>query len=629
MTRFSTRSVAKAAPAISQTTSLFAQMEMPLRKTLQGLLRDFEGFADLVTHHLEPGFDQFSGYDGIENRGDLGDILASEWAISDIEPLEFSRRLAMIETLFRRKVYQSNTQGRAVCLIVDSGAWMLGHNRLLGLGAVFWLAAHSERLGFDFYWCHTAQPDNWNRGLEREQIQGYLDRVSQKELTQEDLNNIIQSLPVIEADNAIDLLLVGPAQLEHSLDLTNLRAALLAELPYKAEGSLQASSAVSLWARGGARHTLLVNFPDDGLCIGALRRPFAVVDPNQEVHADYLSDTWVAQHWVELPYGMIAIRWPEGLLISTHFTAQTAGNLWIPLDKTAQIIAIAQEGDLAVRLIWRSGDDRSPVLKMARFDTGTDVASEKVSKLALHGDAVDLDFGTTALPLQFLVYNRTSDTLEIFFDRAGRPFTIEMQTGEVRILNGGPLLLAQDCGDRCMALKIGDARLTENVITVIKAQAYRQFLIGLEDPVEWSRARRDIRITKSQIAVLLSRDGMTYDILEQTTSSDFDWPQGLVPLQFLGPKVGFGYNPTTGGIVQVRAHHGAKPQLHPKTGKGSVKGLSHLRASMAGRSAYGIALQDGQVKKLVGIRFGGKGQGFETLSVEDQIAEARTLWLKD
>ena len=382
-------------------------MEKPLRTVLEGLLRDFDGFSDLVAHHSEPGLGQFSGYEGIENRGEVGDILASEWAIHDLDPVEFMRRVAMQETLYRRRIHETETQGRAICLIVDSGAWMLGHNRLLGLGAVFWLAAQSARQGVDFCWSHTTDPGTWHQGLERREIETYLSTVSQHELDQEMLEEIVTGLQPTEKVTR-EYWIVGPTRLEHRVNLLNLRAALLADLPKTHESTNQVASVLRLWTKGTLKRVAQMHFPEDGLCIGALRRPFALDLSQSNVKNDYLVDNWAPRHWLELDNGKVAVRWRNGLLLTNHFSTDKASDHWFPMPEDAQISAIFCEGS-TFHLLWQSAEYQPHQLKYAVVNlTGKD-HEPKVQEVPVHAKLEDFAFGATALPWQDLGYDNRED----------------------------------------------------------------------------------------------------------------------------------------------------------------------------------------------------------------------------
>ena len=112
---------------------------------------------------------------------------------------------------------------------------------------------------------------------------------------------------------------------------------------------------------------------------------------------------------------------------------------------------------------------------------------------------------------------------------------------------------------------------------------------------------RDIRLAISDIAVLMTEDGTRYVIRDRHEEIEMIWPDGLVPLQALGPKKGFERNCT------------------PRTTKATRRDCR----------IYGVAPDDGQPQELVRLRLGGKGPGFESISVVDLIAEARTVWLSD
>ncbi|MEP4196227.1 MAG: hypothetical protein ABJL99_11410 [Aliishimia sp.] len=613
----------RATDAIDQTTALFAEMEPPLQKVLNGFLAELSGFSDLVAQFAQPGPGQFHGYDGIENRGDVSDILASDWALYDLDQTEFLRRLAMRETMFRRKSYETETSDRAMCLIVDSGAWMLGQNRLLALGALFWLAAVAARQGLEFLWCETADQTQWHAGLERGQIAGYLGHVAQRELDQSMLNRMLGRLPV-DAGTETDVWVIGPAGLEHRVDMGDVRAGLLAELPRRANDQTTTTSDVTLWSNGVLRRTLPIVYPDDGLCVGALRRPFAYSSLAAKTPTAHLQTGWAAQHWVELSGEKLAVRWPEGLLVLSSPQSQDKDAIWVPLDKDTRIIGLSLIASKL--LILRSTEDNA-ALVLSSLNTKERRRDDHLFRFDISADDVNLDFTTTDLPVQSFGQDGNLNKDLPMYDKFGKPFLFSVKTGIVQIVEDDAHVLAKDASNVLTTKTVQD--FTQPLLEISSKNGIRYASLNISDSEVLRHEPAHVLLATSDKAAMLSSDGTYYRLWDTTSEGQIQMPLGIVPIQMMGPKKGFAYDFGSGAIVQYRAYPSGKTQLSPKTHKGTYKGLSHIRSAISGRFAYGVKLTDGKPEELTLLRLGGKGPGFETIDIAQKIAEARTVWSKD
>lgn len=87
------------------------------------------------------------GYAGLRQRGSPELLLASEWAVADVAPIEFLRRAAAAELLYLAPHQVEPTpRGRLVAL-VECGPDQSGAPRLVQLAALVVLAARAERRG--------------------------------------------------------------------------------------------------------------------------------------------------------------------------------------------------------------------------------------------------------------------------------------------------------------------------------------------------------------------------------------------------------------------------------------------------------------------------------------------------
>ncbi|MEM6695317.1 MAG: hypothetical protein AAF626_11700 [Pseudomonadota bacterium] len=633
-------SQARASEAVASTATLFAGMESPLRTVLQGAMRDLDGFKDLISHYLQPGPGTFRGYDGIDTRGDIADLLASDWALYDIDRTEFLRRVAMREALFRHKVHESDSQGKAICLVVDSGAWMLGHNRLLGLGAVFWLAALAERHGVDFLWCDSARPKVWNEGLSRRDIRAYLGRVAQHEMDAALIETALSALPPKRAAPE-DLWLVGPDQLRPHLDLSEIKAAFLVALPRAPEPGAQAETDIALWARGHLRRMVPLRFPEDGLCVGALRRPFkpeslvpATANAGASLASDALTSTWAPQHWNEFPDESLAVRWPEGVLLTGALDNPGKQAMWFPLPEDAHVLAVHVDmgpsfSSRSFRMLWITGWPDAPHIHLAAVPMNdAEKPPTADASIALQGDLPALDFGHAAIPSQPIHLKAGNGRVHALHDRDGKAFQIGMTSGVVRPKPQQARLLMQDGGSQIFAVSEMDPRLAGARIASEGKGAFRDFYIAVSNPEHFAAMARDVRAATSDLAVLLSHGERQYSVIHREITAPIPWSGEARLVQVLGPSKGFAYQPSDGTVLQYRVGSEGKINLHPRSDKGAYPGLTHLRSAFRQRAVFGVELKDGKPANLVRIRLGGRGPAFKVMDVAEKIAAARTIWLQ-
>jgi len=94
--------------------------------------------------------DEPNGYDGLARRGTFERLLASEWAIGALHPLEFLRRAAEAEHAFLRVARATHVADRAVRVLFDAGPMQLGAPRLvhLAIGVVLARRARAARARF-------------------------------------------------------------------------------------------------------------------------------------------------------------------------------------------------------------------------------------------------------------------------------------------------------------------------------------------------------------------------------------------------------------------------------------------------------------------------------------------------
>lgn len=92
------------------------------------------------------------GVGSIVRRGLYERMLISEWAVLDVEPQEFLRRVANQELLFTGPEPQARKSSRRCIALFDSGPQQIGEPRLAHLALFILLARRAEEAGAEFLW---------------------------------------------------------------------------------------------------------------------------------------------------------------------------------------------------------------------------------------------------------------------------------------------------------------------------------------------------------------------------------------------------------------------------------------------------------------------------------------------
>jgi hypothetical protein len=607
------------ADPIKRTEHLFAQMNPPLAKVLSGLLVDLEVFSDLVAKDLEPGFDEFDGFSGIEAHGDVANLLSSEWLLYDINRTEFLRRVVENEALYRRKTYHSSAQGRSINLVVDAGAYMLGHNRLLGLGAIFWLSSVAARQKLEFSWASTAHRENWYSDLNKETVSQYLGSVAQTELDQNSLEQIMLQAPSRDCSKKSqtkDFWILTDTR--SKLDLSVAKVGFRVDLPMMNEDG-RSSSQLSFFSSGLLRRKTKIDFPEDGQCIGAIRRPFKLIPSEPSSSNSHLRAHWYATHWLDTPSGHIFVRWKEGLLILPKLDGEHQENVWIPTPEKLKVVGLCEHNGI-FQMMWFC-EDRGKSINISSFNLRHLKRSAKYSSYSIEGLDFDLNFEIPALPWQDIDISGKLENGNSIFDASGRAFTCDAG-GHLSTKKDEPRLLAID--GRNLLLVSTEYR---HALAHKNGTNHRELRMYCDDPDDWSTTKRDIRLATSDIAAMWSSDGVNYNVQDRNQTQSLELPKGLVPIQMLGTTKGYGYIPDSGEIVQYTLRAGKPAIGHPQIAVGRLSGLEHVRSAFWGRAAYGVIMKNGNIEDLVHIRLSGKKRSFTPTSISKAIETARTVWL--
>jgi len=322
--------------------------------------------------------------------------------------------------------------------------------------------------------------------------------------------------------------------------------------------------------------------------------------------------------------GQVIVRWPEGLLLLPQGMDCTADPIWIPVPSKAQIVGLSwNEPNLMV--LWKDGLS----LCQSTINSNPEAPQRDTpSRWTIDMSGYDLDFLSTELPVQLLdpvgFMNRSAP----MFDRTGTPFLFNTEKTQFITKYGSTPLVCRD-GTSMLRLELEGGQIQSQALTVSTATTARNVNLRLPNAADLLDRPRHMLLATSDTAAMWSDDGITYRIWDRTTETQMTLPDYIVLVQMLGPKKMFGYDPTSGGLVQIRVNGRGKPQVVRMTNRGNQRGLVHLRSACMGRFAYGITLNDGKPDTLTRIKMSGKGDAFFSINIPDTIAQARTIWLTD
>ncbi|PJI85297.1 hypothetical protein BC777_3298 [Yoonia maricola] len=313
---------------------LFAQMDAPLVRVIGGVLRALPARLETAGIFDNQPVGDFVGYDGLENQGALSQLLETEWLLRELDPDDFVRRIAEGEVLFRKRNFQDAGKRNTLAVILDSGPWMLGRNRLVGLAALFHLAVRAERMKADLVWIVPGSQDRgWREGLSRKTIQRYLSQIVQKPLEQDKIDDVLARLDV---SGRLDCWYVGSHQTAHMAAHPDVAGAMIVRSHH---GATQTNTAeIAIKHRNRTLGRAEITFEDDNTCVTALRRPFKpevrAKRPSSARAGDdgVLTTSPFQTGWLFDRLNQAAqIHTDEGVLWQPLLPSQHATGIWLPV----------------------------------------------------------------------------------------------------------------------------------------------------------------------------------------------------------------------------------------------------------------------------------------------------------
>jgi hypothetical protein len=361
------KQIAHPAPAAyAAFAPILERLSEPLRRVLCGQLEQFERLApNLDAPELAPQ-GEFEGLGGLTLRGDINHILQSELLLRSEAPLEFLRRLVEAETLYSEKQYADTGARLVYRAILSVGPGALGHGRVVGLAALFFLAriAHARRA--DFYWCFLPRTDGavWFEALSVNTVKRLLRSASYREMNGQDVDEALafwsspaRGARAADERDVVDWMIGArprrPVAVRNN-DRTGYvvdtfaNALAFAVLPPR-PGEPRAAE---LRLREGGRElarTLTV-FPADAVCASALVTPFQPLVPPKfavrpPVHRRGQAG-WAPQFFATSSGNGKIIRMSGGLLILAKNRAlEIEGRWFVPLAPDILLAGVRLHGD--------------------------------------------------------------------------------------------------------------------------------------------------------------------------------------------------------------------------------------------------------------------------------------------
>ncbi len=243
---------------------LFAQMDLPLRSALEGMLTSFAMLPAPTTADERQITGEFVGFDGIENRGRLSNLLESEWLLRELDPDDFVRRVTEGEVMFRRREFKGTGTKDVLGVVLDCGPWMLGSNRITALASLFYLSLRAQQIGARLLWTVPGIAKGWSEDLTPENIRIFLGRIVQGSLGHSTIDELLDHFE----SGPKECWYVGAAQSKDLAQHPDITSSIIVQPRYGADE-------VEVHVNSRGRNSKLSIVPaSDADIVAALRRPF-------------------------------------------------------------------------------------------------------------------------------------------------------------------------------------------------------------------------------------------------------------------------------------------------------------------------------------------------------------------
>jgi len=551
-------------PAYASFAPLFGRMTPAMAQILTGILQSLAKQMPIqgMTERHPTG--DFVGYDGLENRGSLSNLLETEWLLRDIDPDDFARRVAEREVLYRRKDFADPGQRNTLAVILDCGPWILGRHRLIPLAALFYLAKRAELSGAQLLWIVPSDrgAPTWTTGLTEDSVRDYLGQVVASPLTASRLERLVEK---ITPEGRLDCWYVGAQETAEIATHPLIKGSLLIRSLYDADAP---SAEVTIATGSGRTAKTVLTLPDDDICLAALRRSFAPEvqrakpsAPREKSSADKeLYDAPYADRWlIDRSKNAFIIRFDEGVLWQPFALRQDENfpylpGLWIPIEPDEVLLGIGTAGRKSIGVAVAQPKAKNPQhrTRLTLIDPAKARGGEKAISRQFFGE-VSFDVRS--------------------YDRTRLPaLTIEVEGGQSQRVrahlippdgrthffhtNGTDPLIKKSISEEqtifqnlsyCVALKLGKepclvARsLSRN--EQILSENWGRYPNGISGPYK-------VFFDSNSKLVAITEDGQNYQIIQGGQETALKLPPKQILLGFRTPHKGLAYIPTENRVVK-------------------------------------------------------------------------------
>ena len=232
------------------------------------------------TSHFQSEEGEPDGFSGVTLSGPLGRLLMSEWAMLDVHPDEFLRRLTNKEQSFY-KLARTPLSGAKECMVLfDAGATQLGAPRIAQLALLVVLDERAKRSKINLRW-GTLQDSSFSVYDSINPLSTYALLNAAKLLDDQDQLSAWLMRP--ECAEASECWLLGNPSLKDRMLSANHSALTIEEAILPGKSELKLTSYPSKSARP---KEIRLSMPDAPTCVRILRDPFAN-SPAQRTTHDY------------------------------------------------------------------------------------------------------------------------------------------------------------------------------------------------------------------------------------------------------------------------------------------------------------------------------------------------------
>ncbi|MBI1494375.1 hypothetical protein [Halocynthiibacter styelae] len=614
--------------AYSRFSALFSQMDTPLLQVMGGVLRALPDATFREGDFENQPTGEFVGYDGLDTRGSLSNLTETEWLMRELAPDDFIRRVAEGEVLFRKRNFENSGKRNTCAVILDCGAWMLGHNRLAGLASLFHLAIRAERMNAELAWIVPGLPDQeWNKDLTLETVQRYLGQIVQTPLSGEIIGTALAALDV---DGRLECWYVGAGQTASAADHREVTGAMIITSLYD-EAPVHTAE-ISVRNRGRILKRTNVTFEDDSTCIAALRRPFRPevrrADPQikHDTNETVLSSLPYKTRWRFDRFNKaVEVHLEEGVLWQPVGSGQLNSGIWIPKKTGETLIGfqVRSEGRLSAMTARTSTSKKPGICDVVLYEANLKHGSTAPKPTATGSLQVDISH-LTGQPVGNM--HHEGNTISLVHSDGIRHAFMILDNGNLtgpkgmqpRVVMSNETYLIQIHTD-------GTPR------PLIEAHSVNRHKTLLQKPLldpekHLGDTPRHVLYDPQSKTVAISFDGREYEIYGFENQAFQIIPDGLALLHMEGTSYGLAWNSKSSELIRLSFHYGKAHQQVMTQYHGLPVSLPRYCSFMG----VTLAIQtdeDGQPEHIVPIH-GKKGWGkTKPINIHDAIERARTIWL--